>query len=131
MRCLLDTNTIVFAIRKRPSRVRARLLEQSPDDVFVSAITFGELSYGVEISREPERERTRVGMFLQPYQLLPFDRSAAERYGLLRHELRRSPIGERDLLIAATAIANGACVVTNNTREFGRVPGLEVQDWTV
>jgi tRNA(fMet)-specific endonuclease VapC len=130
MRCLLDTNTVIFALRNRPSPVRIRLLETSPDEVIVSTITLGELWYGAEKSSEPERRRTQLVAFLEPYQVLSFDRSAAERYGVLRHDLRHSPIGERDLLIAATAIVNEACVVTHNTREFSRVPGLEVQDWT-
>ncbi len=127
---LLDTNTVVYAIRARPAAVRARLGRVSPDDVRVSAITVAELWYGAQRSTEPARRRAVFEAFLDPYEILSFDRAAGEEHGRLRHRLRHEPIGERDLLIAAIAVANGLAVVSRNVREFGRVPGLSVEDWS-
>jgi tRNA(fMet)-specific endonuclease VapC len=130
MKRVLDTDTTIAAIRNHPTVVRARLNEIGPHNVFISTITVAELWYGAENSRNPAQERVALESFLVPYELLTFDRSSAERYGVIRHQLRRAPIGDRYLLIAAIAVANGARVVTHNTREFERVPGLEVEDWT-
>lgn len=67
---------------------------------------------------------------LEPYEVVPFDRPAAEIHGRIRHAVRKHPIGERDLLIAAIALANDLVVVTHNVKEYSRVNGLEVEDWT-
>ena len=81
-----------------------------------------------------ESEVRRIGLetFLAPFQVLPFDVEAASRYVDARLALEQAgrPIGERDLVIAATALAHDLTVITNNTREFGRVPGLRVEDWS-
>lgn len=127
---LLDTNVVIHAIRSRPLSVRQQLGRLSPEDVAVSTITVAELSYGAERSAEPERRRQVFEEFLRPYEILPFDRPAAEHHGRLRNELRHNPIGERDLLIAAIAVARGLVIVTSNVREFHRVPGLTVEDWS-
>ena len=127
---LLDTNTLIFAARDRPRAVRHRLQEVSPDDVAVSSIAIAELWYGAEKSDDPPRKRAAWSRFLEPYSVLPFDRAAAEEHARLRYLLRHVPIGERDLLVAAIATANGLRVVTNNLAEFTRVPGLTVEDWS-
>lgn len=128
---LLDTNIVIHAIRFRPPSVRQRLGEVSPDDVRISSITIAELWYGAEKYNAPARRRTVLEAFLEPYAILSFDRAAGELHGHLRHAMRHHPIGERDLLIAAIALANDLTVVTNNTREFARVPELRVEDWSV
>ncbi|MGH8953058.1 MAG: type II toxin-antitoxin system VapC family toxin [Acidimicrobiia bacterium] len=130
MTWLLDTNVVIQAIRGRPAKVRRRLNRVGPDDVTVSAITVAELWYGAERSAEPQRRKDVFEEFLKPYEDLPFDRPAGEHHGRLRHQLRHNPIGERDLLIAAIAMANDLIVVTSNVREFRRVPGLKVEDWS-
>jgi tRNA(fMet)-specific endonuclease VapC len=96
----------------------------------VAMITVAELWFGALKSRDPARGRALTDAFLQPFVCLSFDDSAAERYGpaRLHFESRGTPIGERDLLIAATALANGLTVVTSNVRELGSVPGLGVED---
>lgn len=127
---LLDTNILIFAARDRPKAVRIRLQDLSPDDVAVSSIAIAELWYGAEKSDDPPRKREAWSKFLEPYSVLPFDRAAAEEHARLRYLLRHAPIGERDLLVAAIASANGLGVVTNNVAEFGRVPGLTVEDWS-
>ncbi|MBI4586937.1 MAG: type II toxin-antitoxin system VapC family toxin [Planctomycetes bacterium] len=130
MEWLLDTNMLIFAARDRPKAVRRRLQDISPDDVAVSSITIAELWYGAEKSDDPPRKREAWRKFLEPYLVLPFERAAAEEHARLRYLLRQSPIGERDLLVAAIASANGLRVVTNNLAEFTRVPGLTVEDWS-
>lgn len=130
MNWLLDTNMLIFAARDRPREVRRRLLEVSPDDVAVSSIAIAELWFGAEKSDDPPRRRAAWSKLLEPYPVLPFDRAAALEHARLRYLLRRSPIGERDLLVAAIASANRLRVVTNNLAEFTRVPGLLVEDWS-
>ena len=130
MAWLLDTNILIFASRDRPKVVRARLQSVSPDDVAVSSIAIAELWYGAEKSDDPERKRQAWKGFLEPFSVLSFDRAAAEEHARIRYALRHAPIGERDLFVAAIAAANGLRVVTNNVSEFGRVPGLTVEDWS-
>lgn len=127
---LLDTNTCVYAI-KRDSRVLRSLQEHSPDDFGVSAITVAELWFGAAKSSRPQQTRSSVDAFLKPFDVLPFAGEAAEEYAEIRLQLERAgrPIGERDLLIAATAKSRGLTVVTHNVREFARVSGLNVEDW--
>ncbi|MFQ5744719.1 MAG: type II toxin-antitoxin system VapC family toxin [Acidobacteriota bacterium] len=127
---LLDTNVLIHAVRGRPAAVRSRLRAVSPQDVAVSSITVAELWYGAEKSPEPKRKREAWRLVLQPFEVLPFDGEAAEHHARLRHALRRQPIGERDLLIAAIAIARGLSLVTHNAAEFARVQDLHVEDWT-
>lgn len=130
MRFLLDTNTCVYAIKRRPNAIR-RLQSLSPDDVVVSSITLAELWFGAAKSSEPQRTRASVDAFLRPFAVLPFEREAADAYAEIRFRLERAgrPIGERDLLIAAIARSRRLTVVTHNLDEFSRVPGLRVEDW--
>jgi tRNA(fMet)-specific endonuclease VapC len=126
---LLDTNAVIHAIRGRPSSVRTRLNAEGPARVAVSAITVAELAYGAVKSDRPGRHEL-FEAFLEPYEVLAFDSEAGHLHGALRHQLRHQPIGERDLFIAAIGLARGMTVVTANRREFDRVPGLGVEDWS-
>ncbi len=130
MTWLLDTNMLIFAARGRPLAVRRRLEAKSPDDLAVSSIAVAELWYGAEKSDDPGRKRAAWRDFLAPYAVLPFDRAAAEEHARLRFLLRHEPIGKRDLLVAAIAASGNLTVVTHDAREFARVPGLEVEDWS-
>lgn len=130
MTWLLDTNVLIEARRGRPVEVRNRLAARDPGDLAISAITIAELWYGAAKSNDPEASRAVWRRFLEDWSVLPFDREAAEYHGELRHALRRELIGERDLLIACVALANELTLVTANVREFGRVPGLRVEDWS-
>lgn len=131
MTFLLDTSVCVAALRAHEP-VLQRLAEVGPGAVAVSAMTVAELWYGVLKSRRPESTGPDVRRFLAPVSVLPFDEAAALRHASARRELDAAgrPIGERDLVIAATALAQGLTVVTHNRREFERVPGLRVEDWT-
>jgi len=130
MKYLLDTNTCIYALKGKGGTVD-RLRLHSPDDLGVTIITLAELWFGARKSARPESTRREVDAFLKPFDVLPFDHAAAEAYGRLRFELEHlgRPIGERDLLIASIGVAQGLTVVTHNTSEFGRVPGLKIEDW--
>lgn len=129
MRWILDTDVVVAAIRRNPLALREQLQATSPDDLAISTITVAELVYGAAKSRTPGRTRAVFEHFLSPYEILSFDRVAAEHHGRIRYDLRHQPIGERDLMIAAIALGAGATVATGNVREFGRVAGLRSEDW--
>ena len=130
MKFLLDTNTCVYAIKRLPSVIE-RLQALSPEDLGVTVITLAELWFGARKSSRPERSRASVDAFLRPFEIVPLDKDAAESYADIRLRLERlgRPIGERDLLIAAIARSRDLTVVTHNVGEFGRVPGLTVEDW--
>lgn len=130
MKYLLDTNTCVYAIKRFPAVIQ-RLKALSPEDLGVTVISLAELWFGARKSSRPERTRASVDAFLRPFEVIPLDRDAAESYAEIRLRLERAgcPIGERDLLIAAIARSRDLTVVTHNVGEFGRVPGLVVEDW--
>lgn len=129
MTWLLDTNVLIHAVRGRPPAVRTRLQTESPDDVAVSNVTIAELWYGAEKSADPERKHEAWVAVLAPFQIVAFERGAAEHHARIRYLLRRRPIGERDLLIASIALASDLTLVTHNAAEFSRVPNLRAEDW--
>ncbi len=130
MTYLLDTNAVIHALRGRPASVRQRMDAEGPGRVCVSSVTVAELWYGAEKAEDPDRRRRLVEEFLAPLEVVPFDAAAGRLHGVLRHQLRHHPIGERDLLIAAIARALGRTLVTANRAEFERVPDLTVEDWS-
>jgi tRNA(fMet)-specific endonuclease VapC len=108
-----------------------RLQACQPAEILVAAVVAGELYYGCLRSAQPAANRSKVDAVLQPYGRLPFDAAAADVYARIRDHLERlgSPIGPYDLQIAAIALVHGCTVVTHNTTEFSRVPGLLIEDW--
>ena len=131
MKFMLDTNIIAYAKNNRPESVLQRFMEHRPEDMCISAITMAELEFGICKSSKPAQNRLALMMFLSEIQVVPFDGKAAQDYGLIRAELtaRGTPIGANDLLIAAHARSLGLTLITNNGREFERVPGLTVENW--
>ena len=131
MKYLLDTNICIYVIKKKPPRVLARFTQNAVGEIGVSSITVGELTYGVERSRDVDKNRSALEQFLLPLTVLPFDRAAAFEYGKVRASLegRGRPIGPLDTLIGAQALAANLTLVTNNAREFRRIPGLAVENW--
>jgi len=130
LRYMLDTDICIYAMRNRPPEVRNRLRELS-GEVCISAITLGELAYGAEKSQRPAENRAIYEQFVANLVTLAFSREAANHYGQIRGTLERlgRPAGIHDMLIGAHARSEGLTVVTNNTREFARMPGLRAENW--
>jgi tRNA(fMet)-specific endonuclease VapC len=132
LRRLLDTNVCIHIIRRQPQAVLRRFENYGIGEVGVSSVTVAELRYGAEKSSRPEQNLEALGRFLLPLEVLAFGGVAAAAYGRVRAalELAGAPIGPLDTLIAAHAVSVSVTLVTNNTREFWRVQGLEVENWT-
>ena len=130
LRFLLDTDTCIFAL-KHHDEVRKRFNALSPDNLAVSTMNLAELRYGSLRSIHPVESWQAVQAFLVPIRMLTFDEASATVHADLRLALRTKPIGERDLVIASVAKARQLTLVTHNTREFSRVPGLKIDDWTL
>jgi len=133
---LFYTNVCISLIRSRPHQVRERFERalSGGQVMSVSTITIFELWYGVPKSAKPATNKARVETFLVgPFTILDFDADDAGVAGLLRAKLEKQgqPIGAYDLLIAAQGVRHGMTVVTNNLKEFKRVPGLSLEDWTL
>ena len=130
MRYMLDTDICIYAINERPARVLQALRDHEAAGLGMSAVTAAELFYGV-VRTGSERNLRALRQFLAPLEIAPFDQHAAEVCGSLRAWLaaQGTPIGPYDTQIAAHAHAIGVTLVTNNTREFSRVPGLRVENW--
>lgn len=131
MKYRLDTNACIRYINGRSPQLRARLSSIPRQDVAVSTITKAEMFYGSAKSKTPQRSREKQIEFLTMLIALPFDDKAAIIFGPLQAELERqgTPIGQYDMLIAAVAIAHDLILVTHNVSEFGRIAGLQLEDW--
>lgn len=130
LKYMLDTNIIIYTIKNRPEQVR-QAFKQHENQMCISAITFGELIYGTERSTQPERNLADVEGLVARLEVAPFEEHAAEHFGQLRAELYRigKPIGPYDMMIAAHARSMGLILITNNMKEFERVPGLRIENW--
>ncbi len=131
MKYLLDTNICTYIINNKPPQVTQYFQRCNFGDIGISSITVAELNYGIEKSKQRDRNRAALEQFLAPLTVLPFDHAASDRYGELRQHLERigQPIGPMDMLIAAHALSLNVIVVTNNVREFQRVPKLMIENW--
>jgi len=127
---MLDTNICIYVINARPQKVLERFKQERMGSIGISSVTAAELALGVAQSGSA-RNREALEMFLAPLEILPFDASGIWHYGDLRAGLERrgQPIGALDTMIAAHALASNTILVTNNTREFARVPELRLQNW--
>lgn len=131
MTYLLDTDTCIAFLRGHDYTLRQRFAAHRADEIVVPSPVRGELFYGAARSQNPSRDRQAVDAFLASFSSLPFDDASADAYGRIRAHLAAAGtlIGPNDLLIAAIAFAASVTLVTHNTREFGRVPGLALDDW--
>ena len=127
---MLDTNMVIYTIKNRPNQVR-ETFKQHQDQMCISAVTWGELIYGAEKSSHPERNLADIEQMAARLEIAPFETLAAAHFGQLRAELYRigKPIGPYDMMIAGHARSMGFILVTNNLKEFERVPGLRVENW--
>ena len=131
MRFLLDTNICIYLIKRSPPPVFKRFRRLRVGDVGVSTITYCELQFGVANSAKPKENQLALLEFLAPLEVRDFPAAAGVVYGEIRAHLQRkgTPIGNYDLLIAAYALQAGLTLVTNNTKEFKRIPNLKVENW--
>ncbi|MHA7172880.1 type II toxin-antitoxin system tRNA(fMet)-specific endonuclease VapC [Arthrobacter monumenti] len=128
---MLDTNTVIFVLKNKPDDLRRRFNEHQ-GRLCISSVALSELIYGAENSSRVDANLRTIEGFTARLEVLPFDGAAAHHTGRIRAELRRlgTPIGPYDAMIAGHARSAGLTVVTNDIREFERVPGLQIEDWT-
>lgn len=131
MTYLLDTDICIYIIKNRFVGLIKKLRRVGIENVGISAVTVAELEYGVSNSDRSGESRARLYEFMVPFAFIDFDLNAARQYGKIRKELKDlgQPIGPMDILIAAIAMAHGHTLVTNNAKEFGKVPGLKTENW--
>ena len=129
---MLDTNICIYLIKHHPVEVVRKVKEFHLSDLALSAVTVCELEYGAAKSGNPAKNRETLLKFLAPFEICSLDERAAVHYGDIRAYLEKSgrPIGPMDLLIAAHARSLSLTLVTNNLKEFERVPGLRTENWT-
>ena len=132
LKYLLDTNIVIYTIKNRPAQVKKRFIEHE-GRMAISTVTLGELVYGAEKSQHVEQNLNDIEAMLARLELLPFDSSAAYHFGQIRASLYRmgKPIGAYDMMLAGQARASGLTLITNNLKEFERVPGLLLEDWSI
>lgn len=127
---MLDSDICIYLINERDEMLQERF-EKNASGICISAITHAELRFGAAHSARVEENTREIDAFCRDLPILPFDAAAGLHYGAIRQELvsRGRPIGANDLLIAAHARSAGATLVTNNEREFARVPELRIENW--
>lgn len=127
---MLDTNICIFTIKNKPEVVR-EAFNRHHGQLCISTVTLMELIYGAEKSAAPEKNLATIEGFAARLDVMSFDEEAAAHTGMIRSELAKAgtPIGPYDQMIAGHARSRGLIIITNNVREFERVPGLRVEDW--
>lgn len=130
LKYMLDTNIVIYTIKNRPPEVRS-LFKQHDGQMCISTVTLGELIYGAEKSAQPEKNLEVVESMVARLDVLPFTNQDAAHFGQVKAELaaKGTPIGPYDTMIAGHARSQGMILVTNNTKEFVRVPGLRLENW--
>ena len=131
MTYMLDTNICIYVMKNKPERVLKRFEKEINYGICISSITLAELEYGMKHSSNPAKNERALLKFLLPLRILSFESSAASAYGEIRAYLQKqgTPIGPLDMLIAGHARSKELILVTNNVREFARVPELKWENW--
>jgi tRNA(fMet)-specific endonuclease VapC len=132
MKWMLDTNICIALIKQQQAHLIAALERRPIGEVGISSITLAELEFGVSKSARKQQNEAALAAFVAPLEVAVFDALAARAYGPVTSSLekRGEPIGSLDTLIAGHALSLGAVLITNNTREFRKVIGLKLEDWT-
>jgi tRNA(fMet)-specific endonuclease VapC len=132
VRYMLDTNICIYIIRDKPIKVLKKLRTFDFTDIVISAITHSELEYGVAKSSRRKDNQAALNKFLSSLEIIPYDDKAAAVYGQIRSHLEKKGaiVGAMDMLIGAHAQSIPVTLVTNNLKEFKRIPGLRVENWT-
>ncbi len=128
---MLDTNICIYTIKQRPLSVLQRFEKVGSDLLCISIVTYAELKYGVEKSSSKKLNASILKAFVERLLVFNWDKAAADEYAKIRRYLERkgSIIGSMDLMIAAHALSQECILVTNNSKEFCRVPNLKIEDW--
>ena len=127
---MLDTNICIYVMKTYPPELQQKF-DSLAEQLCISSITLGELYFGAEKAARRAENLTELGLFVARLEVLPFDEKAAAHYGHLRADLERAgrPCGPYDMQIGGHARSEGLIVVTNNMREFGRMPGVRAENW--
>ena len=128
---MLDTNICIYIIKQKPENVINRFRQFPISSLVISSITLSELEYGVMKSSKADQNKFALSQFVAPLEILPYGDDAAQYYGNLRAflESQGTPIGSLDMLIAAHALSVDCTLVTNDEKEFSRVPHLRIENW--
>ncbi len=131
MKVMLDTNTCIAIIKRKPPQVLKRFNNYKVGEICISWVTLAELEFGVAKSQHQEKNQAALDEFVLPLEIATFNREAARVYGRMRAALEKkgTPIGSLDMMIGAHALTLGVTLATNNTREFSRIKGLTIVDW--
>lgn len=131
MKYLLDTNICIYIIKQKPEKVFKKFGNYSVGEIGISSITYSELYYGASKSQRTVQNEAALSQFAAPLEILPFTEDTAATYGKTRASLEKkgNPIGPLDTLIASHALHLGLTLVTNNTKEFSKVPKLKIENW--
>ncbi len=132
MRYFLDTNICIYFLKGIYPNLRDRILHNNPESIRIPSITKAELLYGAKKSRQKESNIARINEFLLPFQVEPFSDRHTPVYASIRSNLEKAgnPIGPNDIIIASIVLSNDGTLITHNTKEFSRVDGLKIEDWT-
>lgn len=132
MEYLLDTNICIYIIKKKPIIVLEKFKTFPLGSVGISTISLAELQFGIRKSLFPDKNLIALNQFIIPLEIIDFDYNATVEYGLIRAKLEKNgtPIGSLDTLIGAHAKSRGLTIVTNNEKEFQRIEGLKIENWT-
>jgi len=128
-RYMIDTNMCIYLMKQQPEIVAQRFAQCHVGDVVMSAITFAELEYGVAVSADPEQERGHLDTLIQEIPVAPFDVAAGRAYASIRRATSESRKDALDKLIAAHALSLNVTLITNNTKDFARYPGVMIENW--
>ena len=132
LKYLLDTNIVIYVLKRRPQQV-LEIFNTNASRMAISSITLSELIYGAEKSSNVDKNLEAIEEFISHLEVLPYDSKASQHYGQIKAALEKKGeiIGENDIHIAAHAISQGLILVTNNLREFKRVPNLALENWVL
>jgi tRNA(fMet)-specific endonuclease VapC len=132
MRYMLDTNICIYIAKVKPPKVLAHFKQLATGDVAMSVVTYGELRFGAQKSNRSDAALRTLDEFIEAVPVLPFDQGTGAHYGRIRFDLERRglPVSNNDLWIASHCLQLGLTLVTNNEREFSRIPDLAIENWT-
>ena len=131
MNCFLDTNICIYYLNGKLPSVTRNLLSHTPKEIKIPSVVAAELFYGAKKSVNHLINVSKLKIFLKPLEIIPFDKNTAECYGEIRTSLEFTGkvISGNDMMIAAIVLSSGGVLVTNNAREFARVPNLKIENW--